>query len=162
MRKPFMSAPGRHDGEAAGTSPVDQITDESGLVTEGQRVNHASIACFSCQQRPAKCVRFYSDIDHMFAMRKSLQAVIYSRDRISCAFDDDINPRILYDCVPVFRDPGCAVRNGFVHTACIRTSWLPAHPLQIAPCIVWKKISYGSQMHTWCAGHLCQIHGAKF
>ena len=92
------------DAEAGCPRPVDKIADQRRLIAEGQAVHDAGFSRLVREQRAAQRVGLDGDIDHVFALAESLEAVFDGRDRVARAFDDDVDFRMTHQRLPVVAD----------------------------------------------------------
>ena len=97
VRQPLVAAPGRHDREAAGACPVDQVADERRLVAEGERTDHACIGRLVGEKRAAKGVGLDRHVDDMLAFL----VVQFARQRTTNPGDD----QRLVSAIAVIRRP---------------------------------------------------------
>ena len=91
LRQVLGALAGGGDAEAAGSRPVDQLGDESGLVTVGHRVDDAGRASPRGEGRTGEHVGLDIDHDQVLASSDGLQRVADASDGIASRLDDHLD-----------------------------------------------------------------------
>jgi len=91
LRQELGAFPGGDDAKTAGARPVDQLTDQCGLIAVGHRVDDAGPLGFVLQDRPDDDVGFDRDHDDVMPMLDRAERVQRPRFDKARRFNDDIH-----------------------------------------------------------------------
>src|SRR5262249_29610280 len=131
VRQPLVPASCRNDTETCGARPVDEIADERGLVAEGETVDDARLRRLAGQERATERVCFDGDVDDVFAVAECFQAMLDCSDRITGAFDDNVDLRVCDQRLPVLAEMRRTARQSLVDRARCEALRLPADSLEV-------------------------------
>ena len=158
MRQPLVSAPRRDDAEAGGPRPVDEIADERRLIAEGEAVNDARLRGATREQWSAERVGFDRDVDHVLAVVKRGEAMLHGGERVSCTFDDDIDPRMRDERFPVVGDVRGSMRQCRIERCSAVALGDPPDAREVGPGIRRREVRDSDDVHAWRLRHLREIH----
>ena len=157
-----MPAPGGHHREAAAARPVDQVADQRGLVAEGERVDDTRLRSTFGQQRATERIGFDRHVDDMLAVREGLKAMVDGSDRMSRAFDDDVDRGMAHQGLPVVADMRAAIGQRSIEARCLHALGRPADAREVAARGLGVEVGDAGQVHPGRARHLREVHAAEF
>ena len=156
-----MAPPRGNHTEARGTRPVDQIADEGWLIAVGEAVDDARLRRTAREQRAAQRVGFDGDVDDMLGVAEGSQAMLDRGQRMTGAFDHDIDLRMADERFPVvghvrgFRLQRCIDGRGAEALAG------PADAGEVRAGIRRRDVGDGRDVHTWRLWNLREVHRAE-
>ena len=144
-----------------GARPVDEIADQRRLVAEGQAVDDAGLSRLAGEQRAAQGIGLDGHVHDVLVLGERLETMLDRRDRVACAFDDDVDLRMPYQRLPIVADVRRSLRDGGIDRRRGAALGKPADAREIRQRGRRIEIGDGDDVHARRLRHLRQVHRAE-
>jgi len=157
-----VSAPRGNDRETGCARPVHQVANERRLITVREAVHDPRLTRFLRENRAAESIGLHRHHYDVLAVAKRGQRVLHCGDRVAGRFDDDVDPGMRDERLPVLGQVRAALLQGRVERTGGMHPGSPAHSLQVCARVRRGKVGNAGKMHAGRFRHLRAVHRREF